>query len=151
MAQRHQVVDIIVVVGADHNIHNSVKDGALLHGWLGSGGLDIILDLFRHLLQAVHVQDLLPDFILVFLDSLVSIDLLGVEVGHDLDRPLAKDVSLKDVREGGLGVHGKDQAPVPLFCQPVGCSRGKGRLAQSAFATEHDIAAFGAFFKSLSQ
>jgi hypothetical protein len=97
VAERHQVVDVIVVLAADDDVDYAVKNGALFHGWLGGRGLNIFVDLWRYLVHAVRVQDSLADLVLVFLDPPVGVNFLGKEVGHDLDGPFAKDVLLKDV------------------------------------------------------
>ena len=60
-------------------------------------------------------QDFLADLFLVLPDVLVGVNLLGEQVGHDLHRPLAKDVALEDVGERGLGVYGEDQHLVPCL------------------------------------
>jgi hypothetical protein len=38
-----------------------------------------------------------PDLFLILLDPAVGVDLLGPEVGHDLQRALAEDVPLEDI------------------------------------------------------
>jgi hypothetical protein len=81
----------------------------------------------------------------------VGIDLLRVEVGHDLDRALAKNVALKDVAERRLGIDGEDQHLVPLLRQPVRRGRGEGGLAESTLAAEHDVAAVLVGFECFSQ
>ena len=64
---------------------------------LGGSGLNIILDLVGNLVQAVHIKDFLPNFFLISLDMLIGVDLLGEEIGHNLDRAFAVNVLLKDV------------------------------------------------------
>jgi len=95
--------------------------------------------------------DLLADLLLVRLDVGVGVDLLRPQVVDDLDGALAEDVPLEDVAEGGLGVHGKHQHPVSLPGQPVRGGGGKGRLAQTALAAEHDVAAVAVMLEPLSQ
>jgi hypothetical protein len=151
VAQGHQVVDVVVVLTAHDDVHHGVEDGALLHGRFSRGGLDVMLDLLWHFIQAVHVQDLVANFVLVFLDVVVGVNLLGEEIGHDLHRPLAEDVTLKDVGQRGLRVYGEDEDLVPLLCQPVGGGRREGGLAQPTFAAVHDVAAIGMLRKDFSQ
>ncbi len=141
MAKWHEVVDIVVVVALEDDIHHRVEDGALLHGRLSRRRLNILLDLLRNLLEAVHVQDLLPDLVLVGLDAAVGVDLLGPEVLGHLDRPLAEKVLLKDIREACLGIDREDEHLVPLAGQPVAGGGREGGLAQPAFAAKHDVAA----------
>jgi hypothetical protein len=151
MAERNQIIDVVVVVTADHDVHHRVEDRRLLHRRLGRGCLDVVLNLFRHFLQAVHVEDLLADFVLVVLDVAVGVDLLGVKVVHHLYRALAEDVLLKNVAERRLRVHGKHQHLVALLRQPEG---GRGResgLSQSAFAAEHDVAPFPIGFECFAE
>ena len=104
MPQGHQVVDVVIILGTDDNVHHGVKDGAFLHRWFSRRRLDIVLNLLGHLFHPVHIQDLLPDLILILPDALVSVDLLSIQVGHDLHRALPKDIALEDVRQGSLGV-----------------------------------------------
>ncbi len=151
MPQGDQVVNVVVVAALHHNVHHGVEDGALLHRRLGGGRLDVVLDLRGHLIQAIHVQDLAPDLLLILLDPAISVDLLGPEVGHDLHRALAEDVPLEDVREAGLGVDGEDQHLIALPGQPVSRGGGEGGLAQPALAAEHDVAALGVLPKQLRQ
>src|SRR5512135_2996583 len=75
--QRHQVVDVIVVIALDDDIDDGIEDGRLFHGRLGRSGLNVILDFVRHLVEAVHIEDLLADLLLVFLDVGVGVDLLS--------------------------------------------------------------------------
>ena len=149
MAERHQVVDVVVVVAADHDVHHRVEDRRFLHGGLGRGRLDVLLDLVRHLLHPVHVQDLLTDLALVLMDVAVSVDLLGVEVVDDLHRPLAEDVLLENVAQRGLRIHGEDQHLVPVLRQPESGRRRESGLTQPAFAAEHDVATVRVLFESL--
>src|SRR5207247_10283876 len=81
----------------------------------------------------------------------VGVDLLRPKVGQDLDRALAEEVTLEDVAEGRLGVHGKHQHLVPLPRQPVGGRGGKGRLAQASLGAEHDVAALAVLLEPRSQ
>src|SRR5207248_10038070 len=81
----------------------------------------------------------------------VGVDLLRPKVVQDLDRALAEDVTLQDVAEGRLGVHGKHQHLLPLPRQPVGGRGGKRRLAQAALAAEHDVAALAVLLEPCSQ
>jgi hypothetical protein len=84
---------------------------------------------------------------LIGLDALIGVDLLGPEIVHDLDRPLAEDVLFKDVGQRRLGVHRKDQDPVALFGQIVAGRGRKGGLAQAALAAEHQVAPLGMLFE----
>ncbi len=77
MPEGDQVVNIVVIFGADDDIHHLVKDGALFHRRFGCCSLDVALDLLRDFVQAVHIKDLLADFVLIFLDVLIGINLLG--------------------------------------------------------------------------
>ena len=140
MPQGHEVVDVVVVPPLDDDVHHLVEDRALLHRRLGRRRLDVAFDLLGDLLHPVHVQDLLADLVLVGLHPLVRVDLLGVEVGHDLRGALPEDVLFEDVAERRLGIDGKYQDLLPLFCQVVGRRRRKGGLAEAAFASEHDVA-----------
>jgi hypothetical protein len=143
VAEGDQVVDVVVVVALDDDVDDRVEDRALLHRRLGAGGLDVVLDLVGHLVQRVHVEDLLADLVLVVLDAAVGVDLLRPQVVDDLDRPLAEDVPLEDVGEARLGVHGEHQHLVPPPCQPPGGGRREGGLPEPALAAEHDVAPFG--------
>jgi hypothetical protein len=80
---------------------------------------------------------------------MIGIDLLGIEIGHDLCRPLAKDIFLKDIGERSLGIYGKDQDLLPLFGQVVSRSSGKCGLSQSSFSTEHDVSSIWIFIKNV--
>src|SRR6266581_1813146 len=151
VAERHQVIDVVVVVALHHDVHDRVEDGRFLHGRLGRGRLDVMLDFFRDLIESVHVEDLLADLLLIRLDIGVGVDLLRPKVVQDLDRALAEDVTLEDVAEGRLGVHGKHQHLVPLPRQPVGGRGRKRRLAQAALAAEHDVAALAVLLEPCSQ
>ena len=82
---------------------------AQIRGRIDARRLDVALDLLGHRGQPVHVQNLPADFLLVFRDVDVRIDLLGPEVVHDLHGPLAEDVALEDVGERRLRVHREHQ------------------------------------------
>ncbi len=141
MAERDEVIDVKVVVLFDDDVDHRVEDGALLHRRFGARRLDVVLDLLGDRVEAVHVEDLLADLVLVGLDVRVSIDLLGPEVFHDLDRPFAEDILLEDVREAGLRINREDQDALALASEPVGGCRREGGLAETALAAEHDVAA----------
>ncbi len=142
VAQGHQVVDVVIVFGTDHNVHHLVKDGALLHRRFRGSSLDVVFDLFRYLIHAIHVADLLPYLLLILPDVPVRVNLLGEQVGYNLHRTLPEDVLLEDVCERSLRIHGEDQHPVSLLRQPIGRSGREGGLSQPALAAEHDVAAF---------
>src|SRR5213076_3030092 len=114
VAQRDQVVDVVVVIALDDDIDDGVEDRALLHRRLRGGGRYVVVDLLRHLLEPVHVEDLLPDLLLVILDPPVGVDLLRPEVLHDRHRPLAEDVPLEDVRETRLWIDREQQDALAL-------------------------------------
>src|SRR5579872_1381801 len=97
VAERHEVIDVVVVITADYDIHDRVEDRRLFHRRLRRRRLDVVLDFFRHLLHAVHVNDLLPNLVLVGADMAVRVNFLGVQVVNDLDRALAVDILLEDV------------------------------------------------------
>src|SRR6266508_4922223 len=90
----------------------------------------VVLDLIGHPVDLVYLEDLAPDLVLVLLDVRVGVDLLGPQVGRDLNRPLAEDVALEDVGQAGLGVDREHQHPVALLGQPEGGRRREGGLAQ---------------------
>src|SRR5581483_2883316 len=141
VAEWHEVVDVIVVVALEDDVDHRIEDGTLLHRWLGRRRLDVLLDLLRNLLEAVHIQDLLPDLVLVGLDAAVGIDLLSPEVFGYLDRPLAEKILLEDVGEARLRIDREDEHLVPLAGQPVAGGGGEGGLPQASLAAEHDVAA----------
>ena len=105
VAERHEVVDVVVVVPLHDDVDHGVENRALFHRGLGRGGGDIVVNLFGDLVEAVHVENLLPDLRLVVPDPLVGVHLLGPEVLHDRHGPLAEDVPLEDVGEARLRVH----------------------------------------------
>src|SRR6266851_9226047 len=94
MAEGDEVVDVVVVVALHHDVDDRVEDRRLLHRRLRRGSLDVVLDFLRDLLEAVHVDDLLADFLLIRLDVRVGVDLLRPEVLDDFDGALAEDVAL---------------------------------------------------------
>ena len=105
--------------------------------------MNVILDFFRHLIETVHIEDFLADFVLIILDVRVRVNLLRPQIFHHLDRPLAKNVFLENVGQTGLRVNGKDQNFFALRREPVRGGGGERRFAQTAFAAEHDVAAIG--------
>src|SRR2546427_2172483 len=139
VAERHQIVDVVVVVAPDDDVDDGVEDRALLHRGLRRGGRDVVVDLLRHLLEPVHVEDLLPDLLLVVLDPPVGVDLLRPEVLHDRHGSLAEDVPLEDIRETRLRIDREQQDAFALLREPVGARGREGRLAQPPLAPEHDV------------
>ncbi len=140
MAQRNQVIDVVVIFSTDHDIDHRIKNGAFFHGWFGSGGLNIVFNFFRHFLQAVHISDLLADFILIIFDAPVGIDFLGIQVRHDLNRSFAEDIAFEDIRKAGLRINRKYQHFIALFGQPIGGGGAEGGFSQAAFAAKHQVA-----------
>ena len=139
VSQRDQVIDVVVVVAADNDVYDRVENGRLFHGRFRRCSLDIVLDFFRHLLQPVHVCDLLANLVLISVNVTVGVDLLGKEVIHDLDRTFAINIFLKDVAKGSLGIDREHQHFVSLLCQPEGGGGRKSGLTQPAFPAEHDV------------
>jgi len=81
----------------------------------------------------------------------VGVNLLGVEVLHDLHRALAEDVLLEDVAQRSLRVHGEQQHFMAVLRQPERRGRGKSSLPQPALAAEHDVLPFLVFLEGFSQ
>jgi hypothetical protein len=113
-----------------------VESLAQIRGRIDARRLDVALDLLGHRGQPVHVQNLPADFLLVFRDVDVRIDLLGPEVVHDLHGPLSEDVTLGDVGERRLAVHGEHEYLLALAREPVRRRCGKGVLTNSAPAAD---------------
>jgi hypothetical protein len=84
LTEGNEIVNVVVVVALHDHVHDGVEHCALLHRRLRARRLDVVLDLLRHCWHPVHVQDFLPDFLLVFPNVAVRVDLLGPEVFHDL-------------------------------------------------------------------
>src|SRR5262249_46186628 len=137
--ERNEVVDIVVVVTLDNDVHYSVEDCALLHGGLRGGRGDVVVDLLRHPLEAVHVEDLLADLLLVVFDAPVGVDFLRPEVVHDRHGALAEDVLLEDVRQARLRIDREQQDALALAREPKRGRGGQGRLPEPALAPEHDV------------
>jgi hypothetical protein len=101
--------------------------------------LDVVLDLVGDLVQAVHVEDLSPDLVLIVSDVLVGVDLLRPQVVDDLHGALAEDVALEDVGQTRLRVHRENEDIVALLREPERGRRGKGRLAEPSLPPEHHV------------
>ena len=143
MAQGNQVIDVIIVTAFDDDIDDFIEYRTFLHGRLCRCSLDIALDFFGYLGQAIHVEDLLPDLLLVFLDPSISVYLLGIKVRHDLHSPFSKDITLENIAQGSLGVDGENQHPMSLLGEIIGCGRGKGGLAQTPLSSKHNVPTVG--------
>ena len=107
MAEGHEIVNVVIVVALDDNIDDGVEDGALFHGRFRRRRGDVAFDFFGHAIEAVHVENLLPDLVLIFPDASIGIDFLGPEVLDYRHRAFAEDVLLKNIRQAGLGIDGK--------------------------------------------
>ena len=149
MSKGNQIINVVVKIPFDHDVHHGIKDGAFLHSRFRGRGFDITFYFFRDFFHAVHVDDLLPDFLLIVLDSSVRIHFTGIKIGHDLNVSFAEDVPFEDITERRLGVHREDKHLFPFFGQIIGCCRGKGGLAESPLSPVHDISPVRVFIKNL--
>src|SRR5438105_6789449 len=150
MAEWHQVVDVVVVRAANHDVDDRVKDRRLFHGRFGAGRLDVVFDFLRHLREAIQVEDLLANLVLICLDVTIRVDLLGPKVVHNLDGPFAEDILLKDIRQTRLRIDRKYEYLLALLREPIPrCSR-ESSLTKPAFTTEHDVFALRDQFRQLS-
>ncbi len=151
MAEGNQIVDVIIILSFHHNIDNGIEYGAFFHGRFGRGCVDIMLDFLRDPIHPIHVDNLLADLFLIFLDPLIRINLLSIEVWHDLDGTLAKDVLFENVAQGGLGIHRKDENLFALLGQPVSRGSGECGFPQSTFSPVHHVFPIRVFLEHLCQ
>src|SRR5581483_1117259 len=151
VAEGDEIVDVVVVLAGDHDVDDGVEDRALLHRRLRGRRLDVLFDLLGDGIEAVHVEDLLSDLVLVLADATVGVDLLGPKVGHDGHRALSEEVLMEDFLEARLRIDREDQDSLALFGEPVARRSGEGRLPESALPTEHDVPAIRVPLERVSQ
>src|SRR5207302_5386364 len=104
----------------------------------------------RHFREAIQVEDLLANLVLICLDVAIRVDLLGPKVVHNLDGPFAEDILLKDIRQTRLRINGEYEYLLALLSKPIPCRRRKSSLTKPAFTTEHDVFALRDQFRQLS-